>query len=235
MKALKLALLGACGALALGATAAQAQEADAGPVKLSFNVGAATDYVFRGVSQTNEDPQVFGGVDATIGSIGYAGIWASNVDFGNSTDLEVDVYGGIKPTAGPVSFDIGVIYYGYTDKPSGPDEAYWEGKFAASVPAGPATVGVAFYYSPEFFGETGKALYSEINGSVAVPDTKFSFSGALGHQKVEGPADYTTWNLGVGFALTDHIGLDLRYWDTDEHSFGKIYDSRVVLGVKATF
>jgi len=38
-----------------------------------------------------------------------------------------------------------------------------------------------------------------------------------------------------GFALTDHIGFDLRYWDTDEHHFGSIYDSRVVIGVKATF
>jgi uncharacterized protein (TIGR02001 family) len=233
MKTLKLALLGAVGAMTLGG-AAQAQEAES-PFKLSFNIGAASDYVFRGVSQTDENPQVFGGVDATIGSIGYAGVWLSNVDFNNGTNAEFDIYGGIKPTAGPIALDVGIIYYGYIDKPSGPDEAYWEGKLAASVPAGPATIGAAVYYSPEFFGETGKATYYEVNGSFAVPNTKFSVSGALGHQEIEGPADYNTWNVGAGFALTDHIGFDLRYWDTDEHGFGKIYDSRVVIGVKAAF
>src|SRR5690348_6970296 len=80
MKTLKLALAGVAGALALGG-AAHAQDADdSGPVKLSFNVGVASDYVFRGVSQTDENPSLFGGVDATVGSIGYLGVWASNVD-----------------------------------------------------------------------------------------------------------------------------------------------------------
>ena len=43
-----------------------------------------TDYVFRGVSQTDENPEIFGGVDATIGSIGYAGVWLSNVGAASS-------------------------------------------------------------------------------------------------------------------------------------------------------
>src|SRR5687768_5710188 len=134
MKSYRLPLVAALGALAMG-TAAHAQ--DERPVSLSFNVGAATEYVFRGVSQTDENPQIFGGVDATLGSIGYAGIWVSNVDFNNGTDLEYDIYGGIKPVVGPVTLDVGVIYYGYTNQPDGPNEDYWEGKLAASVPAGP--------------------------------------------------------------------------------------------------
>jgi uncharacterized protein (TIGR02001 family) len=232
MNALKLSLLAAVATLAIGG-AAHAE--DAGPFKLAFNVGANTDYVFRGISQTNEDPSVFGGIDATLGTIGYAGVWVSNVDFGNDTDAEFDLYGGVKPVVGAVTFDIGAIYYGYAGQPKGSHEDYWEFKAAASVPAGPATLGAAVFYSPEFFGKTGKATYYEVNAALPIPNTKFSVSGALGHQQVEGPADYTTWNAGVGFALTDHIGFDLRYWDTDEHSFGKIFDSRVVFGVKATF
>lgn len=231
MKLFRIALAAAAGSLAL-AGAAQAE--DAPKVALAFNIGANNDYVFRGVSQTNEDVSVFGGVDATFG-IGYAGIWASNVDFGNGTDGEIDLYAGVKPTAGPVSFDLGVIYYGYPGQPKGSHEAYWEGKAAASIPAGPATLGAAVYYSPEFFGKTGDAVYYEVNATVAVPNTKFSFSGAVGRQQVKGPADYTTWNAGMGYALTDHIGLDLRYFDTDEHSLGKIYDSRVVGSIKFTF
>jgi uncharacterized protein (TIGR02001 family) len=232
MRTLKLALAAAVGSLAL---AGVAHAEDAPPFKLAFNIGANTDYVFRGISQTDEDPSVFGGVDATIGGIGYAGVWVSNVDFGNGTDAEFDLYAGVKPTAGPVSFDLAVIYYGYVDQPNGSHEDYFEGKAAASVAAGPATLGAAVYYSPEFFGKTGDATYVEVNAAVPIPETKFSVSGALGYQQVKGPADYTTWNLGVGYALNDHIGLDLRYWDTDEHKFGKIYDSRVVAGIKLTW
>jgi uncharacterized protein (TIGR02001 family) len=232
MRTLKASLLAVTAALAIG-SAAHAQ--DASPFALSFNVGAASDYVFRGISQTDEDPQVFGGVDATIGGIGYAGVWLSNVEFNNGTDLEYDIYGGIKPTVGPVALDLGVIYYGYTDSPAGPDQDYLEFKLAGSVPAGPATIGAAAYYSDEFFGETGSALYYEVNGAVAIPNSKFSVSGALGHQQVQGPFDYTTWNLGGGYAITDHIGVDVRYWDTSEHGLGKLYDSRFVVGVKATF
>ena len=232
MRTLKIALAAAVGSLAL-AGAAQAE--DEAPFKLAFNVGANTDYVFRGVSQTDEDPSVFGGIDATIGGIGYAGVWVSNVDFGNGTDAEFDLYGGIKPTLGAVTFDIGILYYGYIDQPSGSHEDYFEGKIAASVPVGPATLGAAFFYSPEFFGKTGDATYYEINGAVPLGDTKFTVSGALGYQQVKGPADYTTWNIGIGYAINDHIGIDVRYHDTDEHNFGDIYDSRVVAGLKVTW
>lgn len=231
MKTLKIALAAAVSSLAL-AGAAQAQEEPA--VSFAFNVGANTEYVFRGISQTDEDPSVFGGIDATFG-IAYAGVWVSNVDFGNGTDIEFDLYAGVKPVVGAVTFDLAVIYYGYTDQPKGSSEDYWEFKGGASVPAGPATLGAAFYYSPEFFGKTGDATYFEVNGAVPIGESKFTVTGALGYQQVKGPADYTTWNVGVGYALTDNIGLDVRYYDTDEHKFGKIYDSRVVGGIKVVW
>lgn len=229
MNALKILLISAVASASLvGGALAQ----DDGPT-VAFNIGANTDYVFRGVSQTDEGPSIFGGADLTVGKA-YAGVWLSNVDFGQGTKAEYDIYGGFKPQAGPVALDIGLVYYGYTNKPAGPDEAYWEAKLAGSIPAGKATLGAAIYYSPEFFLESGEATYFELNGSVPVND-KVSVSGALGHQSVVGPADYNTWNLGVGYAATSHVGFDLRYTDTNEHGFGKIYDGRVVLGVKATF
>ncbi len=229
MKTLKTALLAAVTTVVMGG---MAHAEDAKPA-ITFNVGAATDYVFRGISQTDEAGQIFAGADVSYGKA-YAGTWISNVDFNNGTTMEYDLYAGVKPTLGPVALDVGVIYYGYGNKPSGPDEAYWEAKVAGSVPVGKGTIGAAVFYSPEFPFKTGEATYVEINGSVPLDD-KWSFSGAVGHQSVVGPADYTTWNLGVGYAVTPKIGVDLRYWDTDEHGFGKIYDSRVALGVKATF
>lgn len=217
------------------AGANQAAAAERPRLDLSANVGASTDYVFRGVSQTNEDPQLFGGLDAAVGSIGYAGAWLSNVDFGDSTDFEFDLYAGIRPNAGPVTLDLGVIYYGYADQPGSADYDYWEGKLAASIPAGPAAFGAAVYYSPDFFGSTDEAVYYEANASAAIPNSRFTLSGAVGRQWVEGPGDYTTWNLGLGYAVTDHLGLDLRYHDTDEHRLGDVYDSRLVGGLKLTY
>ena len=236
MKTLKLSFLAAAATLAM-AGAARADDAPAAtkPLAIVFNVGANTDYEFRGVSQTDNKGSIFGGADATIGGIGYAGVWLSNVDFLNGTRMEYDLYAGIKPVIGPVTVDLGVIRYGYTNEPSGPEETYTEFKVAPSMALGPATVGLAYFYSEQFFGHTGPAAYYEINASMPIGKSPFSVSGALGHQQVKGDLDYNTWNLGVGYALNSHIGFDLRYWDTDEHGFGDIYKSKLVFGVKATF
>lgn len=232
MKLLKLSLLAAVGSLAL-ASAAQAADR---PLGATFNVGAATDYVFRGFSQTNEDPQIFGGADISFGGIGYAGVWASNVDFGDGTDAEVDVYAGVKPTLGPVTFDLGVLYYGYID--DGSDWDYWEFKAAGSVPVGPGSLGGAIYYTPDATGFSNTdGWYFEVNGAVTIPDTKLSLSAGLGRQIYdEDYTDYTVWNLGVGYAINDTLGVDVRYWGTDgEDPLGSLAGDRVVAGFKAVF
>ena len=231
MTSLKLAAFAATAALALG-TAAQAQDKP----EFSFNVGAASDYVFRGFSQTDSGPQVYGGADMSIG-IFYAGAWLSNVDFGDSTDMEYDLHAGFKPTLGPVSLDVGLLRYGYTNQSDGADLDFWEGKVAGSIPAGKGTVGAAVYYTPENFNQSGQATYVELNGSMPVTE-KLSVSGAIGHQSLEGPLDYETWNLGVGYAINDVFGIDLRYWDTNVEKADdpfKVSSGRVVVGLKAAF
>jgi uncharacterized protein (TIGR02001 family) len=232
MKSLKLTLLAAVGALALTGAAHAADR----PLGLTFNAGGATDYIFRGLSQTQNQPQVFAGADATIAKIGYVGTWWSNVDFGNgdSADTEYDIYAGFKPVLGPVTFDFGAIRYGYIKDHN--DWTYYEVKAAGSIPVGPGTVGAAFYYSPNTTGPGNiNAYYYELNAGGTIPDTKFSVSGAVGYQQLQGPGDYTTWNLGVGYAVNDTVGLDLRYWDTDTNFYGKIDKARVVASLKATF
>jgi uncharacterized protein (TIGR02001 family) len=238
MKFLKLALVAAAASVAMSG-AAMAEE-----LKLSYNVGVASDYIFRGISNTNNKGQVFGGVDATYG-IGYAGVWASNVDFGTpNPDMEVDVYAGVRPTVGDVNLDLGVIYYGYDkDKNGVPGSySYFEVKAAASKAFGPATFGAAVYYSPEFPSKGGEAIYVEANGSAPIGE-KLSLSGAVGFQTVDAEGyfsgvenDYVTWNLGVSAAITDHLTADLRYSDTDSHDFGKsLYGSALTASLKAAF
>jgi len=60
-------------------------------------------------------------------------------------------------------------------------------------------------------------------------------SGALGHQAMDMGPGYTTWNAGVGYALTDNVSFDVRYWDTAKDKFGDISSSRVVGGLKVVF
>lgn len=230
MNAFKLALVAAATATVLGG-AASAQE-----VSVSYNLGIASDYVFRGVSQTMNDPQIFGGADLSYG-VAYAGVWASNVDFGaDDPSAEFDVYGGVKPTLGDVSFDFGALYYSYAkDKGLTPGKySYAELKAAAAKPFGPVTLGAALFWSPKYTGNVGTSTYYEINGAFPVND-KLSISAALGKQDYEEASAYTTWNIGGSYALTDKLGLDVRYWDTSEHDWGKTYDSRLVATLKATF
>lgn len=229
MKVTKIALAAAAATVALSG-AAMAEE-----LKLSYNLGATSDYVFRGVSQTQEDPAIQGGIDATYG-IGYAGVWASNVDFGaDDPTAEIDLYAGVRPTIGDTSLDLGVLYYGYVEDKGIPGSySYVELKAAASRTFGPATLGAAVYYSPEYPGEGGNATYVEANAAMPIAP-KLTLSGAVGHQAIENYKNYNTWNVGVSYALTDKLSADLRYHDTDEHNLGKIYDSRVVVSLKAAF
>lgn len=232
MKFLKLALCAATATAALSGVALAA-DAPSGP-SVAFNIGATSDYSFRGLTQTTRDPAIQGGIDVTDG-VFYAGTWASNVDWGTETDL----YAGVKPTIGPISFDLGALYYGYVDS-SVKHAAYWEGKVAASIPAGTGTLGVAYYYSPKFFGDTGTADYYELNGSM--PFMKATLSGAIGRQSLArryyGVDGYTTINAGVTYPLTSKISADLRYVYTDKDAKTACVGcalNKVIFSVKATF
>jgi uncharacterized protein (TIGR02001 family) len=217
-------------ALAAALLTAPAASAQDGP-EVSWNVGVVSDYVFRGFSQTDEDPALQGGVDAAAGGI-YGGIWASTVDFGDSTDVEVDFYGGYRSEIGGFNVDVGGIAYIYVNAPALSDYTYVEFKAAGSRAIGPVTLGAAVYWSPDFFGIDEKATYVE--GTAAfTPAEKWSVSAAIGHQALDVSDDYTTWNAGVGYAVTDNIAVDMRYYDTDVD--GPLSDDRFVAGIKLLY
>lgn len=226
--------------LALLATAAGAGVASAEGT-LTANVGLTSDYVFRGISLSGNGPALQGGVDYVTESW-YVGTWGSNVAEG----LELDVYGGITPTTGPVDWDIGFIRYSY---PGADDDAaefdYTEYKVAAGHDfSEQLNAGAAVYYAPENFGETGSATYWEVNATYQVTEA-FAIDGAYGNQSVEEPNgpgsedDYNTWNVGGSFAMHG-FQIDLRYHDTDieegtniaNYAYGKSsYDSAFVIKI----
>ncbi len=85
---------------------------------LSANIGATSNYLWRGVTQTDDGAAVSGGLDWSHDSGFYLGTWVSNVDWGSS-GAEVDFYGGFSGSVSDFGYDIGAIYYYY---PSSADE-----------------------------------------------------------------------------------------------------------------
>lgn len=203
-------LMGA--ALLAGATVAGAGAAHA---ETTASVSMTTDYVFRGVTQTDNGPAIQGSFDWS-NDMWYAGAWASNVDdFSADASMELDLYVGITPTTGPVNWDLALVGYFY---PGAADDAgefdYYEGIVGASTDLTEQfSVGAQLAYSPEFFGDTGEGLYYELNGTFAASEA-LSFSGAFGTQDVDTTGDYDTWNLGGSLAMHGFT-FDLRYHDTD--------------------
>lgn len=224
-----LALVAAA-TLAAVAPAARAQDA-AGPT-INWSATAATDYVWRGVSQTGGNPAVFGTVQISNNGF-YAGAGAENVDFGEGTDAEYDLWAGwAGPVGGGFTLDAGLVRYGYVGAPDGSDYDTVEAKVALSHAVGQGTIGAVIMYTPDYFGVEDSALYYEANGSLPL-SAGWSLSGAVAHQAISGSnGDYTTWNLGTGYALTRRVSLDLRYSDTDAHDFGSTYDATVIASIK---
>jgi hypothetical protein len=199
--------------------------------QIAWNVGVANDYVFRGYSQTNGNAQVFGGVDATLGNF-YAGSWASNVDFGDGTDVEVDLYGGHSSEIEGFKVDFGFAGYLYPSQPDGSDYNYVELKADISRAIGPVSLGTSLSWSPDYFGVDRSATYVEANAAFALADS-WKVSGAVGHQVTDVSGDYSTWNLGVEYNLTKTALIDVRYSDTDRHD--PLAGGRAVASLKFDF
>ncbi|MEE8078661.1 MAG: TorF family putative porin [Pseudomonadales bacterium] len=126
----------------------------AAAAEVSGNVAYATDYRFRGISQTDRDMALQGGFDYDFGNGFYAGTWASNVQFGGS--IEVDWYGGYAGEINEeVSFDVGYMWYNYPSDNSDPDLDYHEIYGSLSYMDG--TVGLV--YSNDYFQETDTFIY----------------------------------------------------------------------------
>lgn len=109
--------------LAGSAFAQTAAPAPAPEFTLSYNIGATTDYRYRGISQTGKKPAINGGIDYAHNSGFYIGTWASSITWLKDTTanpnttkgpVEIDVYGGYKGSlAEGVGYDLGGLYYWY--------------------------------------------------------------------------------------------------------------------------
>lgn len=224
------------GAMALaflaGPVSAQGMKDDAAPggrmLAWSASFAVTNDYVFRGFTQNSGNPAAQGTLEVTYGML-YANVFASNVDFGNppNANYELTFAAGIKPTVGPVTLDLGVIYYTYPGSNNLVGEVnFFEVKAGASItPWKDGTLGATVYYSPDYTLSQGHVWTFE--GTVAQAFSKFgpftpTFSATLGYVKgdtgdfiVDGDNSYIYWNAGLTLAFHERFSVDLRYWDTN--------------------
>lgn len=229
----------------LAAPTAQAQDTapdyyDSEAHVVSGNAGLVSDYIFRGVTQTSENPTVQGGFDYEYVPAGvYAGTWASGVDFEDAS-VEVDLYGGWRRAWDQLTVDFGAIYYGYPGAEDDLNYDYWEASAAAGYDFGFASTTAAFNYSPEFFGDSGDALYSALYVDIPLPYS-LMINSHIGYQAVDDNAafalpDYTDWSIGLGYNVAGFdLGLSYADTDIDETDCADGCDARAIFSVSRSF
>lgn len=102
------------GAIAIFSSAMSLQSAE-----FESNVAMSSDYVWRGMTQTAEEPAISGGFDIAGENGLYFGTWASNVEFGDGAALELDWYAGYaNELENGLSYDFGYLAYTYPGEDS---------------------------------------------------------------------------------------------------------------------
>jgi uncharacterized protein (TIGR02001 family) len=233
MKTLLSALLPAALALPFVSAPAAAQEADDGPgIDWTVQVGAATDYVSKGISKTNGDPQAWGRVEAGRGDL-FAGGFLTNADV-NGADAEAQAYVGWRPERFGYEWEFAATYKSFPGANPGLDPDMIELRADVSRSIGPASARLRVEWTPDNFGASEEAWWIESRLGWRF-DPKTSASVGLARREQQGGADYTSWNIGLTRKLHDRLSADLRWWDTDGHGFGQNYEGRLVAGLTASF
>lgn len=230
-----LSAMSVASAADLSAPEAMVIESAPSPIDVAFGVKFTTDYVFRGISQSNGNPAVQGYAELQAFDWIYAGIWSSSVQFPERRGLtdpaaEVDLYGGLRHTWDAFTLDVGGLYYYYPGEEKqfrGQKQIdYWEIYAKPTYAFGDfGTIGATVFWTSDFVGSGADATYLSAVAKVnvpleAIPDVSFFVSGEFGKQWIKrnnyfsAAEDYLTWNVGVG-ATYKAITLDLRYSGAD--------------------
>jgi uncharacterized protein (TIGR02001 family) len=213
-------------ALMAGAGVAQAE--------LSANIGASSNYYFRGITQTDDGAAISGGIDYAHESGFYVGTWMSNIDFTSApkANVETDLYAGFGGDIGDtgLGYDLSAWYYWYPG--AGGDSQNGELDYAelsGSLSFGPVSGTIAYTFWSEASDVNNVAqpfqdgdIYLELG---IAPDWNyegFAPSASIGHyyfdQDGEGNTDldYTTWSVGVTKDAGDFGSVSVNYVQNDD-------------------
>jgi uncharacterized protein (TIGR02001 family) len=220
----------------------------------------ASDYVFRGISQTDNQMALQGGFDYEHESGLYIGTWASNVDssFFNTESsgskdpqLEVDLYAGYSGSlTETIGYDLGYLRYqypGYSN--AGTNEWYASGSYSTD---GYGDLSLKINYSPDlnWLPSNQSAWYLDAGYETTLPWYEIGVSAHFGYSfgdafDVSSSSNdygyhdtYTDWSLGVSKSVYG-VDLGLTYVDQDlssDDKCGKDYcKSKFVASISKSF
>ncbi len=234
-------------ALALSAVALPAFADEPAPDPLSFNVGAVSEYRYRGISQTRLKPALQGGIDYAAPSGFYVGTWASTIkwikDAGGDAQVEIDLYGGYKAeVAKGLTLDFGLLQYYYPSNKLNPSANTLEIYGAATF--GPVTAKYSHSTSNLFgFADSKNSGYFDVTANFDLGDG-MTLSPHVGHQTVKhnSAASYSDYSLTFA---KDFSGLVLSGavigTDADKTAYASPVNGKfmgktmLVVGIKKTF
>ncbi len=212
-------------AVALTAITATAEAGtEVGDFDLSANVAITTDYVWRGSSQTGEEPAIQGGFDISHKSGLYLGTWASNINFGNTaTSMELDIYGGFAyEFEMGLGVDVGAIQYLYPGALSGSELDFIEYYLGLGYSVSGVGLSAKYSYSPDFTGsiDDKSAQYIEAGIDYTLPKDVV-VAAHYGHSfgdyfdnTTGAPDSYGDYSFGLSKEFFG-FGFDITYYGTD--------------------
>lgn len=236
----KLIKLGVIASLVM-AMPVMAQEAGESAWSFSGNVTGVSDYVFRGISQSSENPALQGALNFEHSSGFYGYAWGSNVDFdtaGDGINVEVDYGLGWAGDVGEgVNLDLSAVRYTYPGSNSGYGIDYNE--YLAKV-----TVAEHYFamigYADDYANSNESALYYQVGSDWEIGETGVALSVSAGYNDFDNVAGDRFWDFNIGFSKDfGPLNMGLAYIDTAGVSSDfidkDIANSRIVLTASFDF
>ena len=215
------------------AVPAAAQDAAAG--SWAFAVGAGTDNRSKGASKSDGDAYVWGEAEwENASGLLYGGAGFQTIKSSSGSDLEVEAGFGVRPELAGFDLDLNATYKSQIDAVAGYDDTAWELTADIKRSIGPASGRVRFQYSPDGMG--GTEAWTWVEARLGWDFTnKLEGTAAIGRREQDNSLDYTAWNAGVTYALTDNLDADVRYYATDADVPGEQYADSLVAAISLAF
>ncbi len=215
------------------AVPAAAQDAAAG--SWAFAVGAGTDNRSKGASKSDGDAYVWGEAEwENASGLLYGGAGFQTIKSSSGSDLEVEAGFGVRPELAGFDLDLNATYKSQIDAVAGYDDTAWELTADVKRSIGPASGRVRFQYSPDGMG--GTEAWTWVEARLGWDFTnRLEGTAAIGRREQDNSLDYTAWNAGVTYALTDNLDADVRYYATDADVPGEQYADSLVAAISLAF
>lgn len=204
------------------------------PDGLGLEFGAGTDNRSKAASKTEGDAYAYGIVDWVASDQVYASGSIEGVR-SNGADWETKLLVGWTPQFAGFDLDINAAHKWLVDPLASADNGSWEFTANVSRSIGPASARLQYQYSPDALGSTGSFSWVEARiGWEFTP--RLEGTAAVGRREQRNSLDYTGWNIGATYAVTQNLDLDVRWYDTDVNlPADNKYDSTLVAEIRLAF